>query len=99
MTMKIKDALRRIRGEILEMLSLLTFAAACSFVFIGILTVLFELTKPTSFERHIQDRIKVADSITITMQEKAVRARSNVNDECKKVHDSLTFVVLFCNKY
>ena len=30
----------------------------------------------TGFERHIQNRIKAADSMAITAQEKAVRART-----------------------
>ena len=66
---------------------------------VGILSIVWILIEPTPFEQHIQDRIKAADSMAITAQEKAVSARSNVNDKCQKVHDSLTFVVLFCDKY
>jgi hypothetical protein len=60
--------------DILELLGYLTIPTLC----MAMLAYLMLTAPPilSSFEQHIQDRIKAADSMAITAQEKAVRART-----------------------
>jgi hypothetical protein len=52
------------------------FACIIAFVFAGEVALIILMEGLTPFEQHIQDRIKAADSMAITAQEKAVRVRT-----------------------
>jgi hypothetical protein len=59
-----------------EILVSMVVGSMLAFAIVGLIFSIAEVFVPTDFEQHIQDRIKAADSMAITAQEKAVRVRT-----------------------